>query len=398
MHILIIPSWYPTCENAISGIFFREQAHALKRAGFQVGLIAPLQKSFIKHLAYGGTWPTGVDFEIDHNIPTFRHYSFKLLPKQLQLNHRLWLRHGRSLFQRYKKKYGTPDLMQAQATLWAGILACQLKQQSGIPYIITEHSSSFARGLVKGIELRKAKRAISNANAGIAVSPQLGELLKNKIGSPNRGWQWIPNMTEVVNTKQMFTLSNNKKQFCFLNIALMTKNKSQDTLLHAFAAQFKGQNDITLRIGGDGGLRSSLEKLSKYLGIQNQVVFLGMLDRSQVAAEMRKCNAFVLSSHYETFGVVLIEALSNGKPVIATSCGGPECIVTEENGYLVPVGDIPAFGKAMVTLYKNHHLFNNYKITKDCHSNFGETAVVQKIATLYKTVLQENNYAKSNAI
>ncbi len=398
MHILIIRSWYPTCENAIRGIFFREQAHALKRAGFQVGVIAPLQKSFRKHLAYGGTWPTGIDLEIDHDIPTFRHYSFKLLPKQLQLNNWLWLRNGRALFQRYKKKYGTPDLMHAHATLWAGILACQLKQQADIPYIITEHSTTFARGLVKGIELHKAKRAISKANAGIAVSPQLGDLLKNKIGSPNRGWQWIPNMTEVVNTKQMFTLSNNKKQFCFLNIALMTKKKGQDTLLHAFAAQFKRQNDITLRIGGDGELRLSLEKLSKNLGIQNQVVFLGMLDRSEVAAEIKKCNAFVLSSHYETFGIVLIEALCNGKPVIATACGGPECIVNEENGYLVPVGDIPAFGKAMVNLYKNHHLFNNYIIAKNCHSNFGETAVVQKIATLYKIVLQEKNYEKSNSI
>lgn len=396
MHLLIIPSWYPTFENTISGIFFREQAHALKRAGFQVGVIAPLQKSFRKHLTYDGTWPTGFDLELDHDIPTIRHYSFKVLPKQFQLNDLLWLRNGRRLFQRYKKKYGTPDLIHAHATLWAGILACQLKQQSDIPYIITEHSASFARGLVKGIELRKAKRAISNANAGITVSPQLGELLKNKIGSPNKGWQWIPNMTEVVSTKQMLTLSNNKKQFCFLNIALMTKNKSQDNLLHAFATQFKEQNNISLRIGGEGELRSSLEKLSKNLSIQEQVKFLGMLDRSQVAAEMKQCDAFVLSSHYETFGVVLIEALCNGKPVIATACGGPECIVNQENGYLVPVGDIPALGKAMVTLYKNHHLFNNYKIAKDCHSIFGETAVVQKISALYKTVLQKNNYAKCN--
>ena len=67
---------------------------------------------------------------------------------------------------------------------------------------------------------------------------------------------------------------------------------------------------------------------------------------------MRHSNAFVLASRTETFGVVYIEALSQGLPVIATRCGGPESIVTSDNGLLVPIENIPELTKALLTLYK----------------------------------------------
>jgi hypothetical protein len=69
MHILFIPSWYPTRENPISGIFFREQAHALKRAGHQVGVIYPQLRSLILMRKSLFGWPSGITYEDDDGIP-----------------------------------------------------------------------------------------------------------------------------------------------------------------------------------------------------------------------------------------------------------------------------------------------------------------------------------------
>ncbi|PQP32811.1 glycosyltransferase family 4 protein, partial [Desulfobacteraceae bacterium SEEP-SAG10] len=104
-----------------------------------------------------------------------------------------------------------------------------------------------------------------------------------------------------------------------------------------------------------------LQKLAQDLGIGDCVTFLGKLDRTQVLKEMNQCQAFVLSSEFETFGVVVIEALSQGKPVIATRCGGPEEILHAGNGILVQKNDKKSLADAMVCL-RNDYL--NYD--SDC--------------------------------
>ena len=105
---------------------------------------------------------------------------------------------------------------------------------------------------------------------------------------------------------------------------------------------------------------------------------------------MQSCNAFVLPSHYETFGVVLMEALSCGKPVISTKCGGPEGIVNSQNGMLVCKKNILALGEAMETMRMNFDKYDNAWIQTDCMSRFGESVVVAKLSNTYTEVCQRN--------
>jgi glycosyltransferase involved in cell wall biosynthesis len=86
----------------------------------------------------------------------------------------------------------------------------------------------------------------------------------------------------------------------------------------------------TLAIAGQGPLHSTLMQRIKTGGLAQAVTLLGPKKRSEVARLMRDdCDIFVLPSNSETFGVVLIEALACGKPVVATDCGGPRDIVTD---------------------------------------------------------------------
>lgn len=115
--------------------------------------------------------------------------------------------------------------------------------------------------------------------------------------------------------------------------------------------------------------------------------FLGYLTREQVLREMQECDAFILPSLHETFGVVIIEALACGKPVIATSCGGPEEIINNKNGILVPPSDAISLRDAMLNMIQEVNKYDAFQISEDCISHFGEAPVVRHLISVYERVL-----------
>src|SRR5205823_4553609 len=108
--------------------------------------------------------------------------------------------------------------------------------------------------------------------------------------------------------------------------------------------------------------------------------------RTQVVEVMRRCDVFVLPSRYETFGVVSLEALSCGKPVVATRCGGPESVVNDTNGLLVPPGDRDALGQALCRVAENLRHYDPARIRSGCIASFGRKAVVNRLAATYRRV------------
>ena len=95
----------------------------------------------------------------------------------------------------------------------------------------------------------------------------------------------------------------------------------------------------------------------------------------------------MLPSHIETFGVVLAEALACGLPVIATHSGGPQSIVTEADGLLVPPADVPALADALRTMREQSARYDSADIRARCRARFGEAAVVSQLAAIYADVL-----------
>ncbi len=388
MHILILPSWYPTHENPLNGIFFREQVHALKNASHQVGVIYPQLRSLILMRKSLFGWPSGITYEDDDGIPTYGLHGWAWLPLIPRQNINLWLKAGERLFERYVSDRGRPDILHAHSCLLGGVLAARLKATYGISYIITEHSTTYSRNLLHSWQRPLVSEALSKASALVTVSPQLGHLLESSFGDAVHPWVWIPNMVDTsFFTAIQYQSKEKNEPFQFLNVGLLTEKKGHIDLIRAFAGQFAGNADVELRIGGDGPIRSYLERLTANLGVNDRVVFLGMLSRDEVRREMQACDAFVLSSHYETFGIVLIEALACGKPVVATRSGGPECIVHNGNGLLVPVHDEIALGNAMNTLRLNLSRYDPEVIRNDCIARFGPRAVIGQLTGLYQKVL-----------
>jgi glycosyltransferase involved in cell wall biosynthesis len=393
----MIPSWYRSPQFPLNGVFFREQAHALKDAGCRMGVVVPGQYSVLVMRQYG-RWRYREAFENDDGIPTYSSYTCAWFPLVPYANTHFWLKHGMRLFERYLREVGRPDLIQAQAAFQAGILAERIKRRYGIPYVLSEHSSMFLEGRVSFWQMPLVRRAWAEADARTVVSPKLGEATERYFGAVAGGWTWLPNMVE----RQFFEMPlrparGRSREFRFLHVAHFTSTKNQPDLIRAFAGRFRGEAGVVLRIGGDGASRPALEGLAARLGVRNQVRFLGMLSRDRVLQEMLAADAFVLSSHFETFSIVLAEALACGTPVVSTACGGPECIVNETNGLLVPPGDVRALGQAMAAVRERAGRYDAEAIRRDCARRFSQEAVVAKWTQIYETVLARSGAAGRRA-
>jgi glycosyltransferase involved in cell wall biosynthesis len=174
--------------------------------------------------------------------------------------------------------------------------------------------------------------------------------------------------------------------FTFYGQAHLTPRKGFDLLIRAFASRFRGDRTCRLVIGGGGGIRAELEALAASTGVQAQVSFLGALPRDAVRDAMWQADAFVLPSHAENFGVVLIEALATGLPVISTRCGGPEDIITDEVGFLLRPGDEEGLAGALCAM-RNRPAYDPQAIRAYAVERFGYAAVGVRCRDLYADVL-----------
>ncbi|MDL1959212.1 MAG: glycosyltransferase [Deltaproteobacteria bacterium] len=137
---------------------------------------------------------------------------------------------------------------------------------------------------------------------------------------------------------------------------------------------------------GEGEQRPCLEKLTEGLNLHGKVLFLGYQENP--FKFITRSTIFVLSSHWEGFGNVIIEAMACGVPVIATHCPyGPDEIITDGvNGLLVPVGDIDAMAKAILRLLKDETLRLNLA---EAGKRRAEDFRVEKMVAEYERVFEE---------
>jgi glycosyltransferase involved in cell wall biosynthesis len=136
-----------------------------------------------------------------------------------------------------------------------------------------------------------------------------------------------------------------------LALARLHPKKGIDVLLKSL----KDLPAAYLWIAGDGPIKKELKKLSRDLGVDDRVQFLGW--RNDRAALLATCDVCVFPSRYEPFGTVMVEAWAAGKPLVAAAAAGPKAYVKDgENGLLVPIDDVDALTYAIARVMSDREL------------------------------------------
>jgi glycosyltransferase involved in cell wall biosynthesis len=169
-----------------------------------------------------------------------------------------------------------------------------------------------------------------------------------------------------------------------ITVGRHTKQKDQETLIRAFARTLE-RVPARLVLVGQGPWRSNLEALVAELGIGDAVLFAGWQENP--FCWMARSDLFVLSSRFEGFGNVIVEAMACGLPVICTDCrGGPSEIVRGgEDGILVPVGDVETLAGAITKLLLDEVLRAEFAQKAQCRAAAFD---ISQIGIQYEEILQ----------
>lgn len=375
MYILVVSYGCPSQEYPSNGIFQFDQAKALAKTGHHVVFAAVDLRSLRRHRKWG------VENFIKEGVEVFV-LNLPLGPIPDKLLH-IAGKHGfEFLYRKIEKKCGRPDIVHAHfgGTAANAVRICKKKR---LPFIITEHSSGINKPLLPKNIIKRMKVLYEAADIVLVVSKVLGKNIYKKMGIET---QCVYNIvdTDIFN----YTTHEINESFQFVAVGSLIQRKGFDLLLDAFADLLKTYPSCFLTIYGEGPERAVLEAQSRRLGITYAVKFMGQSSRTEIFLGCQKADVFVLASRLETFGVVYIEAMASGLPVIATKCGGPEDFVTPETGLLIPTEDTAALKEAMLYIVEHHMEYDRKKISEYAKVKFSPEKIASELTGIYRRVLE----------
>lgn len=335
-NLLVVCNNFPDKEDTyVGGIFIKDQIKYLKDYFENVYVISPvaygvgcLRKVKQEDYEFGNV---RVYFPRYFNLPLFYFYA---------RNFWIYLE-SRAILNLINKKEIKFDLIHAHYIWPSGLVGVELKNKFKVPVVITEHTS---RTVYKELK-RKNKnyiRALKLSDSIIRVNRKDVPLFIEAGVSPDKVF-YIPNgydgkkfvKIDEKRCRKKLNLPLDKK--IILNVGnLYDEVKGHKYLIEAVGKIVNQRKDILCIIVGEGKLRSKLQKLINDLNLNGYVKLVGAKPHDEIPLWMNACDLLVLPSLMESFGLVQIEALACGKPVVAArNSGSEELIVNENLGYLV---------------------------------------------------------------
>lgn len=388
MKICILANGYPNSQNPQSGCFERDQAIALKDLGHKViFLYFDFKFSLVKHkIEINSFVDNGIHI---YGLTGLGIYWFFLIILHL-FNFKWNLKYRTKLFERLfrfmLKSEERPDVIYAHY-LYNIAYGVNLKKLFRIPLVGIEHWSVLNQPSISPKVQFLGNLAYPQTDTLLAVSDSLSNSIEKYFG---KKCIVVNNMVNGTFLTQNNTQSlKDDKIFTFIAIGSLIKRKGFDILIDAFHKTDLASKNCKLIIIGGGNELSNLQNQINRLSLKDSVTLVGRRNKHEIISYLKKSNAFVLSSHVETFSVVCIEAMALGIPVIATACGGPEEFVTEEVGILIKPSDMNALANAMMQMHKNYILYDNCKIAEYCSKKFAPNVISKKITDILNLTIQK---------
>jgi len=251
------------------------------------------------------------------------------------------------------------DLITSQSPFSDGLVASLLQSRCKAKWLAQLHMSSLdnpfwlAESRANRLRAWLGKSMLRHADAVRVVSESAAVWLQQSLGIARERVFVIPVgtalVTEPVSVAKEHTAGQN-----ILFVGRLRVEKGVSTLLRAFQRVKEQRHDATLVIVGDGPERRNLEELALTLGLRESVCFVGMVPYEQLPEFYTKADVVVLPSLHESYGRVIVEAMSLGRPVVATDTEGARDLIRHgETGFIVPVQNVQALASRISYLLWN---------------------------------------------
>lgn len=373
MKILICTSGYNGYDDRYVTVFALDQAKALRDYGHDVRIAEP----DIRSIRRWRPW-SACEYKIDGIKAYTANFPCGRMPNKIKQ----WCGKftAEKTFRMALADGWKPDIVHAHF-LDIGSYFVDIVKNAGYCYVMTEHSSSLVAQNISKYEIELGCKTYSKVDKLLAVSQSLTDSIKKHMNVKGEVVWNIVDTGVFAKRKR----NENLLKFSFLSCGALIRRKGFDCLIKSFTAL---HSNAELIIMGDGPERSNLEDLARQLGVSDRVCFTGKYKREQMAEELAKANCFVLASRFETFGVVYIEAMAAGVPVIATDCGGPRDFVNDKVGVLVPVDNVEALRQAMQDMIDGKVKYDSEEIRQYALDNFSPRVIAERLTKVYEEVLE----------
>ncbi len=338
-----------------------------------------------------------------------------------------------SAFQAFQAKEGTNyPLIHTNywMSAWVGL---QLKQQTNIQLVHTYHSLGAVkyqavplRPAIANTRLSIEQAILENANCIVATSPQEEETLRSLVSQAGC-IEVIPCGTDIDNfhsipkAEARSQLGLGQDEAIVLYVGRFDPRKGIETLVKACARLKEGVNCRVLGVDGsclvptnyalnpsklklvivggsdpdqpDGQERQRIEAKVRELGLADQTQFVGRVGHDLLPLYYTAADVCVIPSHYEPFGLVAIEAMACGTPVVASDVGGLKfTVVPEETGLLVPPKDVDAFANAIDRILSQELWAKKLRRQASIRvqQNFSWSGVAAHLSNLYRHLLAQS--------
>ncbi len=395
-NLLIISDRYPHEKDTISSSFVKSQVDCLKKYVAHIDVIAltPFVPRFLSQFSFmNPRWRRDAfaqDYEYDNVSVFFARYF--TLPFEFSRRRR-----GDTAFKVVEKiirrKKMNFDLIHAHFTYPSGYVGARLKENHKKPVILTVHEER--DGFLKEIFSNNRNiiytwnfvDKIIRVNEKDLMEFKRLQIDKSKLLFLPNGYSqdlFLPMDSNNARIKLKLPLDRT----ILVNIASLEAYKGQKYLIEAMKKILVIRQDIMLYIVGQGSLENSLQSLINKYGLQDNVILAGgNKPREEIPLWMNACDVFVLPSLSESFGIVQIEAMACGKPVVATRNGGSEEIIMNKKlGILVGPKDSDGLSRAILVALETEW---DDEFIRDYARQFAWDGIAKGIVGVYKEVLSE---------
>ena len=370
-HIVFLARWYPHRYDPMLGLFVQRHAEA-------AALYDDISVVYA-HADDQSRQKFDIVDETVNNVRTIRVYYRKSWSKIISLL-RFFKANNKAL-----KMLQKPDIIHVHILTRLGLVALRQKRLHGTPYIITEHWSRYLPGNDFSGLLRKklTKTVVKHASAVTTVTDILAKAMQSH-GLHNDNYSIVPNVVDI----NAFKPQPHHNEVPKIVHVSCFENKSKNITGLIDALQILEERNINFQFVfiGDGIDFSMIKDYVKKLKHQENIRFTGVLEGQDYVGELSSGDFLVLSSNYETQGVVLLEAFSCGMPVVSTNVGGIPEIVNESNGILVPPHDPTQLADAMQTMLQTYQNYDANLLRDNVIKKFSNETVGKLLNHIYHNI------------